>query len=180
MLASASRAVVGLGVQQTHNSDRLPRACVILCLCHSCIPVYTMRKAAPDPDIFRLLLINRSAALSSGARSSGRVCWLYSFTGGRFGWWRELLLLHMHTLPCGYGLILTSAVTTKHAIALCSGASWSGWSGTRARARKKWITNHDAKTGPAETGSTDLCCGLTSLHLWRCYLSACTKHDICV
>lgn len=65
VLASASRAVVGLGVQQTHIRGRLPRACVILCLCHFCIPVYTMRKAVPDPDIFQLLLINRTA-LSSG------------------------------------------------------------------------------------------------------------------
>lgn len=39
-----------------------------------------------------------------------------SFTGGRLGgwWWGEWqLLLHMHTLPCGYqmGLILTTPAT---------------------------------------------------------------------
>lgn len=63
-------------------------------------------------------LITQSMALHCRPRLglAGVARLVGSFTGGRLGgwWWGERqLLLHMHTLPCGYqmGLILTTPVT---------------------------------------------------------------------
>jgi hypothetical protein len=103
-----------------------------------------------------LATVNRTALQSSEARSSwcctvGR-CWLYSFTGRKLGWLGESRLLHMHTLPCGYGLILTMTVTSTQSHYAAS-ASWSG-RGPSGRAVKKWITNHDAKTRPGRNGQS--------------------------
>lgn len=95
-----------------------------------------------------------------------------SFTGGRLGGWRWRdwkSRLHMHTLPCGYQNGINShdnGNKHEHAIALCSGASWSGRRAFRAGAVKKWITNHDAKTTirPSRNGQFGTL-SPTSLHL---------------
>lgn len=121
-------------------------------------------EAAPNPDIFRLLLFNRTA-LSSEARFSGRVCWPCSFTGGRFGWWKESrLFLRMHTLPCGskYGSINSHESLNKHAITLCGSASWSGRRDAKGARGKSGLQTMMQRPSPAETGSTDLTtdCGL--------------------
>lgn len=50
-----ARASVGLGVQQTHDCDRLPRGCFFLEQKHSCTLVGVLRKASLVADISQLL-----------------------------------------------------------------------------------------------------------------------------